>query len=168
MAPAPSTRPTLHLVCGKIAAGKSTLAARLAAADGTVLVAEDAWLAALFGDEMTTGADYVRYAARLRSAMGPHVTALLTAGLSVVLDFPANTVESRLWMRGIFEAAGAGHRLHLLAPPDAVCLERLRLRNAQGDHPFKVSEAQFVRFSRHFAPPAPEEGFTIVRHGGAD
>ena len=36
--------PTLHLVCGKIAAGKSTLANRLANAPATVLISEDYWM----------------------------------------------------------------------------------------------------------------------------
>jgi predicted kinase len=154
----------LHMMCGKIAAGKSTLAARLAAAPGTVLLVEDAWLGALFADRMTSGADYIRYAAKLRQVMGPHVAALLEAGVSVVLDFPANTRESRAWMRGLLEASGAAHRLHLLETPDALCLARLSARNARGDHPFTVSEAQYHRFSRYFDPPAPDEGFTVVTH----
>jgi predicted kinase len=45
--------PTLHMICGKIAAGKSTLAARLGRAQGTVLVAEDDWLSALFPDQLS-------------------------------------------------------------------------------------------------------------------
>jgi hypothetical protein len=45
----------------------------------------------------------------------------LGAGLSVVLDWPANTVAGRAWMRGIFEAAGAEHKLHFLDVPDEVC-----------------------------------------------
>ena len=39
---------TLHLVCGKIAAGKSTLTAELAAQPRTVLISEDFWTARLF------------------------------------------------------------------------------------------------------------------------
>src|SRR5581483_2032351 len=82
---------TLHLVCGKIAAGKSTLCTRLAAAPGTVLISEDYWLKRLFGEEMKEVADYVRVAARLRAPMGAHVADLLKTGVDVVLDFPANT-----------------------------------------------------------------------------
>ena len=41
--------PILHLVCGKPAAGKSTLTARLGAADDTRVISEDSWLAALYG-----------------------------------------------------------------------------------------------------------------------
>lgn len=162
----PDMSPTLHMLCGKIAAGKSTLAADLARAPGTVLVAEDDWLNALFADELVSLPDYARCSAKLRRAMAPHVVAVLNAGVSVVLDFPANTVEQRRWMRGILRSTGAAHRLHLLDVPDAVCLERLQARNSRGDHPFAVTEAQFRQFSSHFVAPTPDEGFTVVRHDG--
>src|SRR3954453_5556844 len=94
----------LHLACGKIAAGKSTLCARLAAArPGTVLISEDFWTKRLFGEEMTSVADYVRVSARLRSAMGPHVTGLLGAGVDVVLDFPGNTRATRAFWKAAAE-----------------------------------------------------------------
>ena len=131
------------------------------------MIAEDGWLKALYGHEMQTGADFVRFSARLRAAMGPHVVALLQAGHSVVLDFQANTVESRAWMRGLIEASGAAHVLHYLDLPDAVCLERLRGRNAGGAHEFALTDAQFERFSAHFVAPTEAEGFVIERHGEA-
>ncbi|WP_424976893.1 AAA family ATPase [Leisingera sp. S232] len=156
--------PTLHMLCGKIAAGKSTLAKQLASENGTVLIAEDKWLHALFADDMRSASDYVRCASKLRSLMGPHVSSLLNAGVSVVLDFPANTIETRSWMRSIIEASGASHKLHVLCAADDLCLQRLHERNARGDHPFAATEEQFRRFSRHFAAPSPEEGFNLVMH----
>ena len=48
-----------------------------------VLISEDAWLGALFADQMTSLKDYVRCSAKLRSIMGPHVAHLLNNGLSV-------------------------------------------------------------------------------------
>lgn len=163
----PSQDPMLHLLCGKIAAGKSTLAARLAKAEGAILLSEDAWLAALYGDEMKTLADFVHYSGRLRGIMEPHVASLLRTGVSVVLDFAANTVETRAWMRRILDATGARHKLHVLTPPDEVCLARLRARNARGEHPFAATEAQFERVSKHFVPPSEEEGFVIMVHEDA-
>lgn len=155
---------TLHLMCGKIAAGKSTLAARLAASDAAIVLSEDDWLSALYADQMATPADYLRCTGLLRKAMGPHVVTLLRAGMSVVLDFAANTVAQRVWMRGLIDAAGAKHVMHVLETPDEVCLARLRARNAAGDHPFAATEAQFHLFARHFVPPGPDEGFVIRRH----
>lgn len=40
------------MLCGKIASGNSTMAARLATAPGTVLIAEDVWLEAFLADEL--------------------------------------------------------------------------------------------------------------------
>lgn len=164
--PMPPDAPTLHLLCGKVAAGKSTLAARIATETGALVIAEDAWLHALFDDQLTEIEDYARCTRRLRTGLGPHIAALLRAGLSIVLDFAANTPQARAWAMGIVDQSGAEHRLHLLETPDAVCLERLAARNAAGTHPFKVTEAQFHTFMRYFQPPTPDEGFNIVTYSG--
>lgn len=160
----PDPRPVLHLLCGKVASGKSTLAARLADAPATVVIAEDDWLSALYAEEMTTLRDYVTFAARLQTAMEPHILALLRAGVTVVLDFQANTPTRRAWMRDLIDRAGVPHRLHFLDTPDALCKARLSARNASGTHAFSVSEAEFDQISDYFVPPRPEEGFDILRH----
>lgn len=154
----------LHMVCGKIAAGKSTLTQRLSAQPKTVLISEDAWLARLYPNEILAIADYVRCAGRLRNALAPHVESLLLTGLSVVLDFPANTVTNRLWGKSIYEKAGADHVLHYLDIADEVCKQRLRDRNAAGLHPFAPTDEEFEAITRYFVPPTPEEGFHIVRY----
>ncbi len=159
----PRDAPLLILLCGKIAAGKSTLARQLASSPGAMLIAEDAWLGRLYPGEIATLEDYVGCSGRLRRAMGPHVEALLRAGLTVVLDFPANTVASRRWMRDIADAAGVEARLHWLDVPDAVCKARLRDRNRAGTHDFAPSEADFDLFTSYFVPPSAEEGFEIIR-----
>ncbi|MEM6384844.1 MAG: ATP-binding protein [Pseudomonadota bacterium] len=159
--------PKLYLLCGKVAAGKSTLAAKLAAEDNTLLISEDEWLAALFADEMHTPKDYSKCATKLRAAMAPHIVQLLNSGMSVVLDFQANTVESRQWMRGLIDQTGVDHDLHLLVPPDELCLARLRKRNDSGLHPFSVTEEQFHLIGAYFSPPTPDEGFNLVVHEGA-
>lgn len=160
--PAPAV---LHMVCGKIGSGKSTLTKRLATEPTTVLISEDDWLARLYPNEIHAIADYVRCAGRLREAMAGHIEALLAAGTSVVLDFPSNTTATRGWARGVFEKAGATHRLHYLDVPDEVCKARLRVRNLSGEHPFETSDAEFDQITSHFVAPMAEEGFNIVRYG---
>lgn len=155
--------PTLHLVCGKIASGKSTLTARLASAPHTVRISEDSLLAQLYPDQITSLADYVACAARLRAAIAPLCLQMLRAGVSVVLDFPANTPASRAWMRELFQQAGVPHVLHYLDVTDEECKARLRQRNDSGLHPFSTSEADFDAITRHFVPPDTSEGFHLVR-----
>lgn len=117
---------TLHVMCGKIASGKTTFARALAADSGAILICEDIWLDQLFPGERFTLQDYIRRSAGLRAALGPHVAALLRSGLSVVFDFAGNTVRDRQWVRSVFEAANADHLLHYLNVPDDVCKARLR------------------------------------------
>jgi len=159
--------PTLHLVCGKIAAGKSTLAERLASQSATILISLDTWLSGLYPGEITSLPDFVSRSECLRKLMEGHVSALLQAGLSVVLDFPANTPELRQWARRIFEAAGAAHQLHYLDMSDPLCKARLKLRNESGTHEFAASEADFDLITSYFVPPSADENFNVKIHSQA-
>ncbi|WP_071676077.1 AAA family ATPase [Nioella nitratireducens] len=154
----------LHFLCGKIAAGKSTLSKALAAEHRAVVLSEDEWLPLLYPDELLTIPDYVRYSNRLKKVVGPLVRDLLAAGMSVVLDFPANTVEQRHWMKQLADSTDAPHTLHHLDVPDEVCRARLKARNAEGAHPFEVTDEQFEKITSHFVPPSAREGFRMVVH----
>lgn len=94
--------------------------------------------------------------------MMPHIVDILRQGLSVVLDFPANTVAQRQWLRSLIVQSGVHHELHLLDVPDDVCKQRLRERNAAGEHPFQVSKEDFELFTRYYVPPASDEGFNVI------
>jgi predicted kinase len=158
------TRPnTLYLLCGKIAAGKSTLARRLAVRPATLLITMDDWMSILYPTENRTIEDFARLSARLREAMGPHVVDMLR-DISVVLDFPANTVKWRAWMRSIISAANVAHELHVLYLPDAICRTRLRQRNTSGEHQYQVDEATYDLFMSHFVLPTADEGFNVIVH----
>lgn len=156
----------LHLFCGKIAAGKSTFAKRLSHQSDALLISEDDWMSALYGPELKSFDDYVRYSARLRSVMEPHLVSLLRGGTTVALDFPANTRGLRAWMRGLAEAAEVLPILHYLDLSEAQCRDRLRKRNASGTHAFAPSDADFDLISRYFEAPEPDEGLALIVHGG--
>jgi len=160
----PSSPAVLHLLCGKIASGKSTLARQLAEAPGSVLICEDQWLAGLYPDQIHSIADYLQHAQRLTSVLEPLVIAMLRAGTCVVLDFPANTVAQRAWLRALADQAVTRHQLHALNVDEELCKARLRERNRLGDHPFTTSDEQFERISRYFVPPLADEGLNIIQH----
>ncbi|WP_239483150.1 ATP-binding protein [Burkholderia sp. MS455] len=100
----------LHMVCGKIASGKSTLTATLASAERTIPISEDDWLARLYPGEILSIDDYVRCATRIKDVIADHVRAVLQAGVPVVLDLPFNTVAARAWGRAVSQPAGASLR----------------------------------------------------------
>ncbi|NKQ13435.1 AAA family ATPase [Pseudomonas sp. SST3] len=144
--------PTLHLLCGKIASGKSTLAKTLAAEQGVIVLSEDQWLANLYPGEIQSIADYLRCALRVRGVLEPLVIDLLACGVNVVLDFPANTLANRQWLLGLAQAAKVPHCLHYLELDDAT------------NHDFAASDAEFDLITRHFSVPSEEEGLVIEVH----
>src|SRR5215467_5791144 len=96
------TSAKLIFLCGKMAAGKSTLAKELAQRENAILLVQDEFLDHLFPGEITDIPDFVKYSSRLKNALAPHVCALLSTGISVVLDFPGNTRAQRAWFRDLF------------------------------------------------------------------
>lgn len=152
---------TLYLFCGKIAAGKSTLAAKVAEDNNALLLCEDQWTSKLWPGELTGVEEYVDRSSRLKAVLWPHIIDVLRSGVSVVLDFPANTVRQRAHLKELFEESGANHILYVLDVPDETCRQRLRARNAAGNHDYVVTDAEFDIFTSHFAAPAESEGFTI-------
>ncbi len=155
----------LIFFCGKMAAGKSTLAKELAASERAVILNQDDFLERLYPGEVVDVASYLRCSSRLNSAIGPHVRALLALGTSVVLDFPGNTRSQRGWFRELFEQAGVDHELHFIDAPDALCKRQLKERSKDlpPGTPW-TSEAEFDLITGHFLPPAEDEGFNVIRH----
>lgn len=155
----------LVFLCGKMAAGKSTLARQLAERERAILLVQDDFLDSLYPGEITDIPDFVRCSSRLRNALEPHVGALLTTGVSVVLDFPGNTKAQRAWFRGIFERAKVGHELHFVDATDAVCRRQLkdRSRDLPSGSPW-TTDAEFEAVTVYFQPPAEDEGFNVIRH----
>ena len=161
-------KPKLLFLCGKMASGKSTLAAELARAEGAILLVQDEFLEKLFPGEIVDIPTFVKYSTRLRKALTRHVCVLLTRGVSVVLDFPANTKLQRAWFRELFEGADVPHELHFVDASDELCKRQLRERSGKlpAGSAF-TSDAEFEAITAYFQAPSLEEGFNVVRHARA-
>ena len=61
--------PKLFFLCGKMAAGKSTLARQLANREHAVVLAEDEFLDRLYPNEIAEISDYIRCSSRLRTCL---------------------------------------------------------------------------------------------------
>ena len=160
-----SSSAKLIFFCGKMAAGKSTLARELAQREHAVLLVQDELLENLYPGEITDIPAFVKCSSRLKKALAPHICALLSKGISVVLDFPANTKAQRAWFRELFEHANVEHELHFIDASDAVAKSQLQKRSKDlpPGTPW-TTEAEFEAITLHFQPPSADEGFNIVRY----
>lgn len=151
--------------CGKMAAGKSTLSRELAERENAVLLVQDEFLERLFPGEIVDIPGFVKYSSRLKDALAPHICALLTKGVSVVLDFPGNTRSQRAWFRQLFEAADAEHELHFIDVSDELCKRQLRDRSKGFPTGTAwTTDAEFDAITAYFEAPSIEERFKIIRH----
>jgi len=154
---------TLYLLCGKMAAGKSTLSTDLSRNLRVVVLSEDELLARLFPGEITDIPSYSKMSERLKSAIGDVVVDLLSNGVSLILDFPANTASQRAWLRGLADQAKVNHELHYIDVSDSICKTQLLKRAIE--HPERASTdtiEMFDAISKYFEPPSEEEGLNIM------
>ena len=160
-----SSAAKLIFLCGKMAAGKSTLARDLADREKAVLLVQDALLETLFPGEITDIQGFVMRSTRLKDALTPLVCALLSKGISMVLDFPGNTRAQRAWFRELVERANVEHELHFVDASDALCKRQLRERS-KGLPAYTrwTSDAEFEAITAYFQAPAEDEKFKVVRH----
>ncbi|PNL51277.1 ATP-binding protein [Proteus mirabilis] len=154
----------LHFFCGKIASGKSTLAKSFAKSPRTVLINEDEWLSRLYPNQIKTVADYIEKSELVKSVLSEHIAVLLKAGNTVIMDFPANTLKQRQWLKSLADNTGMPYLFHVLKVESAECKKRLSLRNQLDENPFKTTEVEFDFITQHFSYPASEERLVIKEY----
>ncbi len=153
----------LIFFCGKMGAGKSTLASKIAHQRNAPLLSEDDWLESLYPNAIKSLDDYLKYAARIKTRIKPLVQSILCAGTDVVMDFPANTRQQRTWLQSIFAEVEAPHTLVYLDVRDVECLARIRNRSLEQPHRAATDTVEmFNQVTNYFVAPQPEEGLNVV------
>jgi predicted kinase len=153
---------TLCFLIGKMGAGKSTYSQSMAGDASKIVISEDDWLSVLYPDEISNFDDFLVRHARLLELIKPHVQNILRSGVSVVMDFPANTIDSRKWFLGIANEVGADHQAVYLKASDSLCLERLAMRRIQQPERAKFdNEEVFRAVTQYFESPQIDEALSL-------
>jgi predicted kinase len=155
----------LYFLCGKVAAGKSTLARELARRENAILLVQDELLIKLFPGEIVDIPSFVKYSSRLKDALAAHVCSLLSRDIPVVLDFPGNTKSQRTWFRELFERANVEHELHFVDATDDLCKRRLKERSKElPEGSAFTTDAEFEAITKYFQAPSDDESFNVIRY----
>jgi predicted kinase len=153
---------TLVFFCGKMGSGKSTLSRKISQELNAILLSEDDWLSVLYPEEIKNFEDYLKYANRLKPLLKTHIRSILNSGISVVMDFPANTRNQRAWFKDIFLAEGISHRLIYLEVDDKTCLKQIaQRRETNPERSLFDTEEVFYHVTSFFQQPSADEGFSI-------
>ncbi|MCH4294619.1 ATP-binding protein [Shewanella sp. 3B26] len=156
----------LFFFCGKMGAGKSTMAREVAARHRAVCISEDDWLAAHYPDQIHTFDDYLRFSSQIKPFIKSHVQQLLQSGTPVVMDFPGNTVRQRGWFVALCNEIGAEHQLIYLDHSDQSCLANIAKRRQEQPHRASFdTEAVFYHVSQFFEPPGENEQLKVLHIG---
>ncbi|WP_440053137.1 AAA family ATPase [Pseudoalteromonas sp. T1lg65] len=153
----------LTFFCGKMGAGKSTYANRVAAQSNAVLVSEDSWLAAHFYDQIANFDDYLHYSRLIKPFIKSHVQSILNTGTNVVMDFPANTVSQRAWFTALCDEIDCDHQLVYLDVADRQCLTQIAKRRSEqpARAHFDTPEV-FAHVTQFFEAPSVNEKLNII------
>ncbi len=159
-----SSAATIHLMCGLVAAGKTTLARRLAGDLPAVRLSRDEWMIRLYG----LPHDDPAYIAKLEPCtelLWDVAFEIVAAGSDVILDWNFWSRKRRAEARRRSETAGFPVQLHWLDVPveEVVARASARLTAAPADAHL-IDEDGVRQFLTIFQPPADDEGLPLTRH----
>jgi len=159
----------IHLVCGPIGAGKTTLAHQLAEEHGAIRFSEDEWLKQLFVPDAPEGlmnepAEVIATWAmdkyqRCRGQIWLVFQQLLEQGVSVVLDGAAANKTQRDLIRQKASDHGVGFQLHYVTADPEIRKTRVLERNSvQGEtYSLDVTEGMIDLMEAFFEAPEDDE-----------
>ena len=155
--------PTLHLICGLIASGKTAFARRLEEEEKCIRFTSDEWMITLFGRHMTRE-EFDSRLLKCKEQIWTVGSRLLAIGVSVILDYGFWIREERDLYRCRGNKLGADVRLwHLPSSGTAELLERIEVRNQNlDDTTFEITPAMIEDFPLHFEEPTEIEKPTLV------
>jgi predicted kinase len=158
--------PTLHLISGLPASGKTTYSLELAERVSGVLFCLDRWLITVFGKYSLAEVgqeEHTRRVLACRELIWEGASQLLKRSVDVILDDGFFYREHRMMHVGFANGVGAQTRIHHIDTPLDVVRERLARRNADlPRYNFHIDPATLEGFLDMFEPPSNDEGAEVI------
>ncbi|MHB8380094.1 MAG: AAA family ATPase [Acidimicrobiales bacterium] len=147
------TTPTMFIMVGQPASGKSTRATQIEEERGALRLTPDEWMIPLFNDNDADGKRNVLEGRFIWLALRA-----LRYGIDVVVDFGVWSKVERTALRALAAAAGASCELVYLEIDEDQQRRRRDLRAAEGSETtFYISDEDLEQYRRQFVPPDDAE-----------
>ena len=161
--------PTLHLISGLPASGKTTYATELRARVNGVLFSLDRWLITAFNRYSLPEVgleEHTRRVLACRELMWESASELLKRGVDVILDDGFFYREHRMRQVALAAGIGAETTIHFIEAPLDQLRERLARRNANlPRYNFHIDPATLEGFMSMVERPSPDEGARVIIAG---
>jgi len=157
-------RPIAHLMCGLVAAGKTTLARQLAEELPALRFSRDEWMIRLYGLPYANP-QYVEHLDPCTELIWDVAVEALRLGVNVILDLNRWSRRRRADALDRARTAGFDAVVHFLDVPidTAIRRARHRLSTAPADA-HRIDEAAVRHFATIFEQPTDDECLKIIRH----
>lgn len=149
-----TARPTLFVMVGLPAAGKTTIARQIEVERSALRLTPDEWMIPLFGDSEAGGRRDV-----LEGRFVWLATRALGAGIDVILDFGVWSKDERSALRFLAREAGAACELWYVTASHDEQLQRMAARRVgnQPNQTFDISGEALLRYRARFEAPDSAE-----------
>ena len=158
--------PTLHLISGLPASGKTTYATELRERVNGVLFSLDRWLITAFDRYSLPSVgleEHTRRVLACRELMWESASELLQRGVDVILDDGFFYREHRMRHVELATGIGADVTIHFIDTPLEQLRPRLERRNANlPRYNFHIDPATLDGFLSMVERPSPDEGARVV------
>jgi len=147
---------------GKMGAGKTTYAKKISNESQTIYLSEDEILSSFYPNEINNIEDYVIYSKRIKPFVTNLVKKLTENDLSVIMDFPGNTIQQREWFKMLIETCQVDGKLIYLKVADEICIHQIKKRRQEEPerHQFD-NEEMFHKITKYFQEPSDKEGLRL-------
>ena len=147
---------------GKMGAGKTTLAKRISSVPNAIYLSEDEILSSFYPNEIKSIQDYVLYSKRIKPYIERLVKRLTENELTVIMDFPGNTLKQREWFKNLIDLCQVEGKLIYLKVTDEVCIHQILKRRKEEPDRHKFDNVEmFEKLSEFFQEPTVMEGFAL-------
>lgn len=159
-------KPTLYLLYGFIASGKTTFAKKLEKELRAVRLTHDEWMHKLYGSNPPEE-KFQEYFKRVEDLIWMLTERLLKVGQDVVMDLGFWSRKQRDEARGKAEKFGANHKLYHIHCPEDIALKRCltRTENLTEDCLY-INEEAFYKLKKRFEDLGKDEGCVLVENCG--
>jgi len=155
-------KPTAHLICGFIGAGKTTFSKKLEKETGALRFTKDEWLIRIIGNNPTID-NFDVYDQRMTDLVFDIAFRCLEAGNDIILDDGIWVKSQRKEIHDRVKKVGAIPKLYYLKISDDTRKERTikRTENPPKDA-FKIDETVYESYKKYFEAPTEDEEPIII------